>query len=134
MIKPQMDQQLKVLKELDDLIARSDAEGKTGTASAEDVDHLRAYASDMRRACNTAVALETALTPPKVEKKEEKKEEPAAEEKKEEKKEEPAAEEKKPAKRKSRAKKDEPKAGAPPADAPAPETAEAEDDDLSFLD
>ena len=121
MIKPQMNQQLKVLKELDDLIARSDAEGKTGTASAEDVDHLRAYASDMRRACNTAVALETALTPPKVEKKEEKKEEPAAEEKK-------------PAKRKSRAKKDEPKAETPPADAPAPETAEAEDDDLSFLD
>lgn len=120
MIKPQMNQQLKVLKELDDLIARSDAEGKTGTASAEDVDHLRAYTSDMRRACNAAIALETALTPPKTEKK---KEEPAAQ----------AAEEK-PAKRKSRAKKDEPKAETPPADAPAPETAEAEDDDLSFLD
>jgi hypothetical protein len=116
MIKPQMNQQLKVLKELDDLIARSDAEGKTGTASAEDVDHLRAYASDMRRACNAAIALETALTPPKAEKKAE-----------------PAAEEK-PTKRKSRAKKDEPKAETPPADAPAPETAEAEDDDLSFLD
>ena len=122
MIKPQMNQQLKVLKELDDLIARSDAEGKTGTASTEDVDHLRAYTSDMRRACNAAIALETALTPPKAEKKEEKKEEPAAQ----------AAE--KPAKRKSRAKKDEPKAENPPADAPAPETAEAEDDDLSFLD
>jgi len=117
MIKPQMDQQLKVLKELDDLIARSDAEGKTGTASAEDVDHLRAYASDMRRACNAAIALETALTQPKAEKKEE-----------------PAAEEKKPAKRKSRAKKMEPVAEPPPADMPAPETAEAEDDDLSFLD
>lgn len=121
MIKPQMNQQLKVLKELDDLIARSDAEGKTGTASTEDVDHLRAYTSDMRRACNTAVALETALAQPKAEKKEEKKEEPAAEEKK-------------PAKRKSRAKKVEPVAETPPADAPAPETAEAEDDDLSFLD
>ena len=120
MIKPQMNQQLKVLKELDDLIARSDAEGKTGTASTEDVDHLRAYTSDMRRACNAAIALETALTPTKAEKK---KEEPAAQ----------AAEEK-PAKRKSRAKKDEPKAETPPADAPAPETAEAEDDDLSFLD
>lgn len=117
MIKPQMDQQLKILKELDDLIARSDAEGKTGTASTEDVDHLRAYASDMRRACSAAIALETALTQPKTEKKEE-----------------PAAEEKKPAKRKSRAKKAEPKAETPPADAPAPETAEAEDDDLSFLD
>ena len=117
MIKPQMDQQLKVLKELDDLIARSDAEGKTGTASAEAVDHLRAYASDMRRACNAAIALETALTQPKAEKKEE-----------------PAAEEKKPAKRKSRAKKMEPVAEPPPADMPAPETAEAEDDDLSFLD
>ena len=117
MIKPQMNQQLKVLKELDDLIARSDAEGKTGTASAEDVDHLRAYASDMRRACNAAIALETALTQPKAEKKEE-----------------PAAEEKKPAKRKSRAKKMEPVAEPPPADMPAPETAEAEDDDLSFLD
>ena len=41
MIKSQMEQQLRVLKELDDLIARSDAEGQTGTASAEDVDHLR---------------------------------------------------------------------------------------------
>ena len=119
MIKPQMNQQLKVLKELDDLIARSDAEGKAGTASAEDVNHLRAYTSDMRRACNAAIALETALTQPKTEKKEE----PAAQ----------AAEEK-PAKRKSRAKKAEPKAETPPADAPAPETAEAEDDDLSFLD
>ncbi|WP_314331157.1 hypothetical protein [Selenomonas noxia] len=113
MIKSQMEQQLRVLKELDDLIARSDAEGKTGTASAEDVDHLRAYASDMRRACSTAIALETALTPPKEEKK---------------------AEEKKPAKRKPRAKKAEPVVETPPADAPAPETAEAEDDDLSFLD
>ena len=113
MIKSQMEQQLRVLKELDDLIARSDAEGKTGTASAEDVDHLRAYASDMRRACSTAIALETALTPPKEEKK---------------------AEEKKPAKRKPRAKKAEPVVETPPADAPAPETAEAEADDLSFLD
>ena len=117
MIKSQMEQQLRVLKELDDLIARSDAEGKTGTASAEDVDHLRAYASDMRRACSTAIALETALTPPK-----------------EEKKAEPTAEEKKPAKRKPRAKKAEPVVETPSADAPAPETAEAEDDDLSFLD
>ena len=121
MIKSQMEQQLRVLKELDDLIARSDAESKTGTASAEDVDHLRAYVADMRRACNVAIALETALTPPK------------------EKKTEPAAEEKKPAKRKSRAKKAEPVVETPPADAPtaeapAPETAEAEDDDLSFLD
>lgn len=117
MIKPQMNQQLKVLKELDDLIARSDAEGKTGTASAEDVDHLRTYVADMRRACNAAIALETALTPPK-----------------EEKKAEPAAEEKKPAKRKSRAKKVEPVAETPPADVPVPETSEAEGDDLSFLD
>lgn len=121
MIKQQMEQQLRVLKELDDLIARSDAEGKTGTASAKDVDHLRTYASDMRRACSAAIALETALTPPK-------------EEKKEEKKEEPTAEEKKPAKKKSRAKKMEPVAETPPADMPVPETAEAEDDDLSFLD
>ena len=117
MIKPQMDQQLKVLKELDDLIARSDAEGKTGTASAEDVDHLRAYTSDMRRACNAAIALETALAQSKAEKKAE-----------------PTAEEKKPAKRKPRAKKAEPVLETPPADAPVPETAEAEDDDLSFLD
>lgn len=117
MIKSQMEQQLRVLKELDDLITRSDAEGKTGTASAEDVDHLRAYVADMRRACNVAIALETALTPPK-----------------EEKKIEPATEEKKPAKRKSHAKKAKPVAETPPADAPAPETAEAEDDDLSFLD
>ena len=35
MIKSQMEQQLSVLKELDDLIARSDEEGNTGTASAE---------------------------------------------------------------------------------------------------
>lgn len=113
MIKSQMEQQLRVLKELDDLIARSDAEGKTGTASAEDVDHLRTYVADMRRACNAAIALETALTPPKEEKK---------------------AEEKKPAKRKSRAKKVEPVAETLPADVPAPGTAETEDDDLSFLD
>ena len=116
MIKSQMEQQLRILKELDDLIARSDAEGKTGTASAEDVDHLRTYTADMRRACNVAIALETALTPPK----EEKKAEQAVEEK--------------PAKRKSRAKKAEPKTEALPSDAPMPETTEAEDDDLSFLD
>lgn len=113
MIKSQMDRQLGVLKELDDLITRSDAEGQTGTASAEDVDHLRGYVADMRRACNVAIALETALTPPK-----------------EETKAEPVAEEKKPAKRKSQAKKVEPAAETPP----APETAEAEDVDLSFLD
>lgn len=113
MIKSQMEQQLRVLKELDNLIVRSDAEGSTGTASAEDVDHLRAYTADMRRACNVAIALETALTPLK-----------------EEKKAEPVAEEKKPAKRKSRAKKVEPAAETPP----APKTAEAEDVDLSFLD
>ena len=116
MIKSQMDRQLGVLKELDELIARSDAEGQTGTASAEDVDHLRGYVADMRRACNVAIALETALTPPK----EEKKAEQAVEEK--------------PAKRKSRAKKAEPKTEALPSDAPMPETTEAEDDDLSFLD
>ena len=117
MIKSQMEQQLRVLTELDGLIARSDAEGKTGTASAEDVDHLRGYVADMRRACNAAIALETALTPPK-----------------EEKKAEPTAEEKRPAKRKPRAKKAEPVVETPPADAPASETAEADDDDLSFLD
>ncbi len=116
MIKSQMEQQLRVLKELDDLIARSDAEGQTGTASAEDVDHLRSYVADMRRACNVAIALEAALTPPK----KEKKAEPAAEEK--------------PAKRKSRAKKAEPKTEALLADDPMPETTEAEDNDLSFLD
>ena len=116
MIKSQMDRQLGVLKELDDLLTRSDAEGQTGTASAEDVDHLRAYVADMRRACNAAIALETALTPPKAEKKAE------------------STAEEKPAKRKSRAKKAEPKTEALPADVPMPETTEAEDDDLSFLD
>ena len=119
MIKSQMEQQLRVLKELDDLIARSDEEGNTGTASAEDVDHLRAYVADMRRACNAAIALETALTPPK----EKKKAEPAAEAK--------------PAKRKSRAKKAEPKPEITPEEtAPqeTPESAETEDLDLSFLD
>ena len=69
MANSQMKQQLKVLKELDDLITRADAEGQIGTASAEDIDHLRKYVADMRRACNTAIALETALTPPKKEKK-----------------------------------------------------------------
>lgn len=116
MIKSQMDRQLGVLKELDDLLTRSDAEGQTGTASAEDVDHLRSYVADMRRACNVAIALETALTPPKSEKKAE------------------STAEEKPAKRKSRAKKAEPKPEALPADDPMPETTEAEDDDLSFLD
>lgn len=119
MIKSQMDRQLGVLKELDDLITRSDAEGQTGTASAEDVDHLRGYVADMRRACNVAIALETALTPPK----EERKAESTAEEK--------------PAKRKSRAKKAEPKPEITPEEtAPqeTPESAETEDLDLSFLD
>ena len=120
MIKSQMDRQLGVLKELDDLITRSDSERKTGTASTEDVDHLRGYVADMRRACNAAIALETALTPPKEEKKEEA----------------PAAEAK-PAKRKSRAKKAEPKPEITPEEtAPqeTPEGAETEDLDLSFLD
>ena len=118
MIKSQMDRQLGVLKELDDLITRSDAEGQTGTASAEDVDHLRGYVADMRRACNTGIALEAALknlAKPKTTKE--------------------AAEEK-PAKRKTRAKK-----AAEPAPVPEPDITEAaaesmepEDDDLSFLD
>ena len=118
MVKSQMEQQLEVLKELDDLIARADAEGQTGTASTEDVDHLRGYVVDMRRACNTAIALKTVLTPPK----EEKKAEPAAETK--------------PEKRKSRAKKAKakPKTEIPPTTVSVPESTKAEDDDLSFLD
>lgn len=64
MIKGKMEQQLSVLKELDELLARTDIEGQTGTATVEDVDHLRKYISDMQRACNTAIALEAALKKP----------------------------------------------------------------------
>lgn len=120
MIKSQMEQQLKVLKELDDLIIRADAEVRTGTASAEDVNHLRGYVADMRRACNTAIALETALTPPKKEKKEDV----------------PAAEAK-PAKRKSRVKKTKSKEETPTIRETTngmPENAETDDLDLGFLD
>ena len=120
MIKLQMEQQLKVLKELDDLIIRVDAEGQTGTASAEDVDHLRRYVADMRRACNTAITLKTALIPPKKEKKED-----------------APATEAKPAKRKSRVKKAESKKETPTVQETTngmPENAETDDLDLGFLD
>lgn len=64
MIKGKMEQQLSVLKELNELLARTDIEGQTGTATVEDVDHLRKYISDMRRACDTAIAIEAALKKP----------------------------------------------------------------------
>lgn len=119
MIKTQMERQLQVLKELDELLTRADIEGQTGTATAEDVDHLRKYTSDMQRACNTAIAIEAALKKPA-------KTEPAKED----------ADKEKPAKRKTRAKK-----AAEPAPVPEPDITEAaaesmepEDDDLSFLD
>ena len=122
MIKGKMEQQLSVLKELDELLAHTDIEGQTGTATVEDVDHLRKYISDMRRACNTAIALETALKKAEA-----------------------------PTKRKTRAKKaDTPapepdkaeatipepdKADKTAAPVPEPETpVEPEDNDLSFLD
>lgn len=118
MIKQQMERQLTVLRDLDGLLTRADAEGQTGTATAEDVEHLRKYVGDMQRACNTAIALEAALKKPA-------KSEPVKD----------AAEEK-PAKRKTRAKK-----AAEPAPVPEPDITEAaaestepEDDDLSFLD
>lgn len=118
MIKGKMEQQLSVLKELDELITRSDTDGKTGTATAEDIEHLRKYISDMRRACDTAIAIEAALKKPA-------KSEPVKD----------TAEEK-PAKRKTRAKK-----AAEPAPVPEPDITEAaaestepEDDDLGFLD
>ena len=99
MIKGKMEQQLSVLKELDELITRSDTDGKTGTATTE----------DMRRACDTAIAIEAAL----------------AESQKE-----------KPAKRKTRAKKAAEPAPVPEPDITeaAAESTEPEDDDLSFLD
>lgn len=118
MIKGKMEQQLSVLKELDELLARTDIEGQTGTATVEDIDHLRKYVGDMQRACTTAIALEAALKKPA---------KPETTKK--------AAEEK-PAKRKTRAKK-----AAEPAPVPEPDITEAaaestepEDDDLSFLD
>ena len=112
MIKGKMEQQLSVLKKLDELLARTDIEGQTGTATVEDVEHLRKYISDMQRACNTAIALEAAL---------------AANQKEKTEAEAPAEE--KPAKRRTRTKKAEP---APKA--PKEESAEPEDDDLGFLD
>lgn len=122
MIKPQMERQLTVLRDLDGLLTRADTEEQTGTATAEDIEHLRKYISDMRRACNTAIALETALKKAEA-----------------------------PTKRKTRAKKaDTPapepdkaeatipepdKADKTAAPVPEPETpAEPEDNDLSFLD
>lgn len=109
MIKGKMEQQLSVLKELDELITRSDTDGKTGTATTEDIEHLRKYISDMRRACDTAIAIEAAL----------------AESQKE-----------KPAKRRTRAKKASEPAPVPEPDITeaAAESTEPEDDDLSFLD
>lgn len=112
MIKQQMERQLQVLKELDELLTRADIEGQTGTATAEDVDHLRKYTSDMQRACNTAIAIEAALKKPA-------KTEPAKE---------------KPAKHKTRAKKAEKPAPEPGKTEAATESTEPEDDDLSFLD
>ena len=112
MIKQQMERQLTVLKDLDGLLTRAATEGQTGTATAEDVEHLRRYVDDMRRACDTAIALETALKKAEA-----------------------------PTKRKTRAKKaDTPapepdKADKTAAPAPEPEApAEPEDNDLSFLD
>lgn len=119
MIKQQMERQLTVLRDLDGLLTRAAAEGQTGTATAEDVDHLRKYTSDMQRACTTAIALEAALKKPA-------KPETTKED----------ADKEKPAKRKTRAKK-----AAEPAPVPEPDITEAaaestepEDDDLSFLD
>lgn len=108
MIKGKMEQQLSVLKELDALLVRANTEDPAEAATAEDIEHLRKYVADMRRACNTAIALET------VGKKEEKK----------------------PAKRKAKAKEAEPTEKKPekPAEEVNPENAEAEDDDLGFLD
>ena len=110
MIKGKMEQQLSVLKELNELLVRANTEGQTGTATAEDIEHLRKYISDMQRACNTAIALETALKKSEA-----------------------------PTKRKTRAKKTEApepdKADKLETTTPEPETAaEAEDNDLSFLD
>ena len=117
MIKGKMEQQLSVLKELDELLARTDIEGQTGTATVEDVDHLRKYVGDMQRACNTAIAIEAALKKPA-------KTEPAKED----------ADKEKPAKRKTRAKKAEKPAPEPGKTEAATESTEPEDDDLSFLD
>ena len=63
MIKNQMDNQLRVLKELKELIDKADAAETTGNVSAEDIDHLRGYAEDMWRACKVAIALEEMLSP-----------------------------------------------------------------------
>ena len=119
MIKQQMERQLTVLKDLDGLLTRAATEGQTGTATAEDIEHLRRYVDDMRRACDTAIALETTLKKAEA-----------------------------PTKRKTRAKKadtpapepDKAEATIPEPDKaeatiPEPETpAEPEDNDLSFLD
>ena len=117
MIKQQMERQLTVLRDLDGLLTRAAAEGQTGTATAEDVDHLRKYTSDMQRACTTAIALEAALKKPA-------KPETTKED----------ADKEKPAKRKTRAKKAEKPAPEPGKTEAATESTEPEDDDLSFLD
>lgn len=107
MIKGKMEQQLSVLKELDTLLVRANTEDQAEAATAEDIEHLRKYVADMRRACNTAIALETA-----------------------------GQDKKKPAKRKAKTKEAEPAEKKPekPAEEVNPENAEAEDADLDFLD
>ena len=119
MIKQQMERQLTVLKDLDGLLTRAATEGQTGTATAEDIEHLRRYVDDMRRACDTAIALETTLK---------KAEAPTKRKTRAEKADTPAPEP-------DKAEATIPEPDKAEATIPEPETpAEPEDNDLSFLD
>ena len=58
-----MDQQLRVLEKLENLIEDCDDRMTYGEAKEADVQHLREYCADMRRAAETAKALAKAIAP-----------------------------------------------------------------------
>lgn len=108
MIKSQMEQQLKILEELSELVNKAEATGNVSNVTKEDMQHLRGYIGDMQRACRTAIAIKEALKPLATE----------------------AAKPTEAPKRKARTKKLVTKKEA----APEPQKAQPEDADLSFLD
>ena len=108
MIKHQMEQQLKVLEELSDLVNKAETAGNVDNVTKEDTQHLRGYIKDMQRACKTAIAIEEALKPSTTE----------------------AVKPSETPKRKTRTK----KPVAQKEVAPEPQKAQTEDADLSFLD
>ena len=126
-IDSNMDQQLRVLKHLGELIDDCEDRMVFGEASEDDIRHLRGYCADMARAAEVAKKLTAALAPIYKEEDEQKK---AEEEKK--KKEEAAAKRSEAAKKAAatRKAKEEKKAEEPDEDS----SEESGDDDADFLD